>query len=78
MEVAVQPALRLDLPEALQQQPPWLDLCRACAKQLEEVGGRERQGNVVSGGIACLVPTLARWGSGWRVVGSHCRRLARS
>ena len=56
MEVVVQPALHLDLPEALQQQPP--DLCRTCAKQLEEVGGREGQGNVVSGGIACLVPTL--------------------
>ena len=39
MEVEEQPTLRLDLPETLQQQPPWLDLCRACAKQLEQVGG---------------------------------------
>ena len=35
---AVQPTLRLNLPEALQQQPPWLDLCSWCANRLQKVG----------------------------------------
>ncbi|KAI7845262.1 hypothetical protein COHA_001304 [Chlorella ohadii] len=33
---AVQPTLRLNLPEALQQQPPWLDLCSWCANRLQK------------------------------------------
>ena len=41
VDVVVQPVLRLGLPEALQQQPLWMDLCHECAKHLEQVGGSE-------------------------------------
>ena len=36
--IAAQPSLRLNLPEALQQAPPRLDMCSKCARQLEQVG----------------------------------------
>ena len=37
--IAVQPTLHLELPEALQQAPPRLDMCSECAKFVEQVGG---------------------------------------
>ena len=33
-----EPALHLDLPAALQQPPPRLDMCSACARLIEQVG----------------------------------------
>ena len=36
--IAAQPALRLNLPQALQQAPPRLDMCSVCARRLEQVG----------------------------------------
>ena len=52
--IAAQPALRLDLPAALQQPPPRLDLCSVCAGRFEKVrlrvgwvgGGSEQLGAV--------------------------------
>ena len=38
--IAAEPTLHLDLSGALQQQPPRLDMCRACARWLEQVGRR--------------------------------------
>ncbi|PSC74215.1 N-acyl-phosphatidylethanolamine-hydrolyzing phospholipase D [Micractinium conductrix] len=35
--IAVQPALHLDLPEALQQHPPRLDMCSKCADWIEQM-----------------------------------------
>ncbi|KAI7838444.1 hypothetical protein COHA_007707 [Chlorella ohadii] len=35
--IAAQPTLRLDLTEALQQAPPRLDMCAACARMLQQV-----------------------------------------
>lgn len=35
--VVAQPSLRLQLPEALQQSPPRLDMCSKCARSLEEI-----------------------------------------
>ena len=37
-DFAVQPTLRLELPEALQQAPPRLDMCSECAKFVQQVG----------------------------------------
>ena len=43
--IAAQPALRLHLPEALQQVPPRLDWCSECAQMVQQVGrGCARQG----------------------------------
>ncbi len=36
--IAAQPALRLALPEALQQAPPRLDMCSECAQMVQQVG----------------------------------------
>ncbi|KAI7835350.1 hypothetical protein COHA_010749 [Chlorella ohadii] len=36
LQLIAQPTLRLNLPEALQQQPPWLDLCSWCANRLQK------------------------------------------
>ena len=36
--IAAQPSLRLNLPEALQQAPPRLDMWSVCARRLEQVG----------------------------------------
>ena len=36
--IDAQPALRLDLPAALQQPPPRLDMCSVCAGRFEKVG----------------------------------------
>ena len=37
--IAAQPTLRLELPEALQQAPPRLDMCSECATLVQQVGG---------------------------------------
>ena len=36
--IVAQPALRLDLPAALQQPPPRLDMCSVCAGRFQKVG----------------------------------------
>ena len=36
--IVAQPGLRLDLPAALQQPPPRLDMCSVCAGRFEKVG----------------------------------------
>ena len=38
--IAVQPTLRLNLPEALQQAPPRLDMCSECAQYVQKVRRR--------------------------------------
>ena len=38
--IAAEPTLHIDLSEALQQQQPRVDMCRACARWLEQVGRR--------------------------------------
>ena len=35
--IAVQPTLRLELPETLQQAPPRLDMCSKCAQYVQKV-----------------------------------------
>ena len=46
--LVAEPALCLELPEELQQQPPRLDMCSACAWLLQEVRVRHGCGEVVS------------------------------
>ncbi len=46
--LVAEPALCLELPEELQQPPPRLDMCSACARLIQEVRVRHGCGKVVS------------------------------